>query len=266
MSLEQKVRQEVDTWKILIEGPNRQIVNYEDLIKPVFYGIGITVTEKGLKLYLDNITINKITKKYTSFKFSEAAEEFRKDLVAYQYLKHGSAKKAAEIMNVGNEKGSGRIILSQVLNRNKLRFNDIKNNPDKYTTFKKDSQFKISDEEIIDTLDKEVKRYSNIPVPILFKRLINNNSRDIATRFMLLAKEIVQEEYVQTNKLVMNEYENLSFNEAVELFKTNYLKDLFIESGMNGRLAAEKAGINYGSYKEHMSRRKISMRKLKQQK
>lgn len=262
MSLEQRVRQEVDSWDVSVRGLNGQPVHYEGLIKPVYYGMGIFVTEKGLKLYSDHMVVGDEPKNYSNLHYDEAVEEFKKDLVIYEYLKRGTAKAAAKVLSVGNNGESGRVILCEILKRSGLTFREISDNPERFT-FQYDSRFIISDENVIDNLNNEVKRYSEIVKPILFQRLINDNSRNMAVRFASLSKELAQETFPKSLGLNMDEYSGMTFEEALELFKGNYFRQQFVESGKDGKLAAERAGISYGSYKEHMSRRKIRMRKLK---
>jgi len=262
MSLEQKVRQEVDNWDISVR-LNGQAVMYEGLIKSICYGIGIAVTEKGLQLYLNDIAVGGNLKKYTEFGYKEAVKEFRKDLIAYQYLKYGNVKKVAEAMNIGDGKEGGRVSLCNMLARLGLKFKDIKNDPKKYTCLQEKILFRINDDEIVDILNREIKRYSEILEPILFRKLINNNSQNMAIKFATLAKGIAQD-YVEAHRLDINKYEYLSFHEALKLFEMNYFEQQIIESGMNGKLAAERSKLSYDSYRGHLSRRNISMKKLRQ--
>lgn len=264
MNLEQKVRQEVDSWDILVRGMNGKPVNYEGLIKPIYYGMGIAVTEKGIGLYKDNIIPKDQVKSYTSHKFDEAVEGFKKDLIIYQYLKEGTAKGTARVLSAGSNEDTGRVILCHILERNGLTFREISSNPERFTYTEDTSTFGIDDNEVVSALDKEVRVYSEIIKPILFQKLITENSQNMATRFSLVAKAIVQEENPVDLRVQFKEFENMSLEEALEQFKANYFRQQFIESGYNGKLAAERSGISYGSYKEHMSRRKISMAELKQ--
>ena len=266
MSLEQKVRQEVDLWDISVRGMNGKPVNYEGLIRPIYYGIGIAATERGIELYRDNIIPKDQVKSYTSHKFEEAVEGFKKDLIIYQYLKEGTAKGTARVLSAGSNEDTGRVILCQILERNGLTFRDISSNPERFIYTEDTSTFGIEDSKVVSTLDKEIRVYSEIIKPILFQKLILENSQNMATIFSLVAKNIVQEENPLDLRIQFKEYENMSLEEASEQFKANYLKQQFIESGHNGKLAAERSGISYGSYKEHMSRRKISMTELKQRK
>ncbi len=265
MGLEQKVRQEVDSWDISVRCMNGKPVNYERLIKPIYYGMGIAVTEKGIELYKDNIIPKDQVKIYTSRKFDEAVEEFKKDLIIYQYLKEGTAKGTARVLSAGSNEDTGRVILCQILKRNGLTFREISANPERFRYTDNISEFKIDDSEVIFTLDGEIRVYSEIIKPRLFQKLILENSQNMATRFSLIAKNIVQEENPIDSGIQFREYENMPLEEALEQFKANYLRQQFIESGYNGKLAAERSGISYNSYKEHMSRRKISMRELKKE-
>ena len=266
MSLEQKVRQEVDSWDISVIGMNGKPVNYERLVKPICYGIGIAATEKGIELYRDNIIVKDQVRSYTPYRFNEATERFKKDLIIYQYLKEGSVEGVARVLSVGRNENTGRVILCQILGRNGLRFREISANPERFRYTGNISEFEIDDSEVISILNKEIRAYLEIIKPTLLRRLISENSRNMATRFSLVAKNIVQEENLVDSRVQFKEYEKMSLKEAVEQFKANYLRQQFKESGYKGKLAAERSGISYGSYKELMSRRKISMRKLKQRK
>jgi hypothetical protein len=266
MNLEQRVIQEVDTWVISVKNMDDTPVSYEQLIKPICYGMAIAVTKTGIRLYGENRESGDVTKNYISLGFNEAVEEFKKDLIIYQYLKEGTVKRIAKVLSVGSKEETGTVILCQILKRNGLTFRDISANPEKYKYTKQISTFNITDDEVVTVLGKEIKIYSGIVRPSLFQKLFLKNSCDLATRLSAMAKSIVQEESQIDFTTDFRRYENMSYTEALEIFKANYLKQQFIESGYNGKLAAQRAGISYGSYKEHMCRRKINMTDLKQNK
>jgi len=265
MNLEQKVRIEVDIWNISVNVSIKDIkksVSYESKIKSFYYGMGISVTEKGVAIYSQNRKPPSLIKSYTSFDFSNAVEEFKKDLVIRHYLTHGTVKETAKILSVGNNEENGRVILCQILNRRGLTFNEVKLNPDKFMYVMNIQEFNISDEKVVNEIYEETRSYSKIIMPILFQRLLLKNAREMAIKFAAIAKEIVKEDFPK-DIISLDEYKNMTLREASECFKSKYFKQQFIDCDMNAQLAAEKAGISYESYKEHMSRRKINMTELK---
>jgi len=238
-------------------------LKYERLIKPIFYGMGVAVTEKGIDLYANNRVFETSAKSYLSLGLADAAQEFEKDLIVHHYLKEGSAKAAARVLSLAKNEEIGRICLSQALKRNGLTFRDIRANPEKFSSVSRTSQFAISDAEVINALDTEIRCYSEIVRPILFQRLMTQNSSAMATRFSALAKDMVGGEFSTGLKMDFKDYEAMTLGEALESFKGNYLWKQFIESGYDGKLAAEKSGITYGNFKVHMHKRNICMTDLK---
>ncbi|MFZ5954835.1 MAG: hypothetical protein ACOYT4_00235 [Nanoarchaeota archaeon] len=255
MNLEQRIRNKIDEINLALNLDSK--VDYSDLINPFCYGIGIVIAERSI-CYL-NEYLPKNHKNYTDFNFNEAVEEFRKDLIIYQFLKKGTIIATAKALSVGGNEQNGKIILCQIIKRNGLNFKEIKKNPRKYQC-SINAIPEIDDDYIIDNINKDVKRYIEILKPGSFKSLIDNNSKNLSSKIFSLVKETLRN---YENKFYMKGYENLSLEDSSELFKKNYLIQQLLNANCDISLAAEHSGISYGSFKEHLSRRKISVSELR---
>ncbi len=252
MKLEEKVMKEVDSWNIQIEKLNGEEVKYHDLVKPIFYSIGIDITRKIIGIFKGKI-VGIDGNSYLELNLEEAIKRFRLDYVL-SHLNNYDFNISETARQIAAEKPeSMRIIILNILKENNLNIHELKENKERY--IKAPNAIKT---EVLDFAEKEIMRYKEFVNYKLLKKLITKNSREIAKRF---AKIIINP--VEDRKSALMPYLALDFKAAQEAFKSKYLKDQFYKNNMNSRRAAEASGKEYGTYRTALYLRGIKTTDLR---
>ncbi len=227
MSLEQKVRQEVDTWQISLRTATGHRIEYEPLIKPLYYGIGIIVTEQGVRLYEQKW--NELQKQNKRVQGISTVGDVVKETIKRVIDKPFSAISFDVLAAMCAAKFCGKMP-----------------EPANYT---------IYDAIITEKLADEIKKYAKIVPQILLKRLIEDYAGMMAGRFAVIAKECVQFPTDHAEKTL----DIADSHQLIDTLKTEYYRQQFIAAGFDGHKAAERCGVNYNAFKVYMSERGLSM-------
>jgi len=157
---------------------------------------------------------------------------------------------------------SGRIIINQILNKYGLYFTKLKENPDDYSQIKGEVTHNIDKDEIIQSAIDDIEGYSTIFNKGLLKSFNKSHVKTIANRFFDVALEQSSKDCL-IPKDYLDDYIGLRYDSAKRLFTINYLKEQFYGSEQNAQAAAEKSGMTFANYRQHLNSRGIKIQNLK---
>jgi hypothetical protein len=256
MPLLEDIVEEIDSWKISITNANGEPVSYTNLVKPIYYGIGIDVTKKIIsklaKLNLDEY--------YFEGSLKTELARFRRDFLADYYAKNNyDAEKTAKELKITNPLRVGAIFRECGTNIKEVR------KAYKQRIFR----FWLSDQVLLDQKNdgnhaeilryatEEIKKYDTIVNVGLIRGDRMNQYRDqMATKFVNIALNY-------TTNAAIERYLGLSYKEAYTLFKKEYLLKQFFRHDQNAIEAAKHADLTPNDYRQALYSFGISINKLK---
>ncbi len=248
MSLEQKVKEVVDSWSIIIQDK----CEFEQSLKNIYYGIGIALTNKAMKSLMpidDSEKIINTTLLNTKLKYHEAVDNFKLEYITKNYIKFDfDFKKINQECQIGIDVKTAWNIMDRELKKHGLKFKDIKNIKP-LTSYK--SQFS-NEKEVTEMIEKEIGNYEIIAGKYsLLARGLEKGKVEMSQIFVEVAKNTITAENHQMN---MPEFYNLAYHKAINEFKKAYLIKQYFNAEKNGKLAAKRAGMSYKLYNGALTR------------
>ncbi len=246
MSLEQRVRQEVDSY---FSGKE---VNDIDRLKAAYYGIGIKVTESLIDILKDTVEVEK---DYLSLPYRKAAKEFNKDLVVWHYVNNNFlGRKTAEdvgLLYTGIRSASSHLCrLFYLLG---MKTKDVRKNPKKYLSRNTKDIFAINDEELAGAAKRLIDYYCKDDYADDISRMLVNIAKDNAKESL----EIPMQKYMDLIREKIRPYSGLNHWQALRTFRDGYLAEQLLRCDRKTSEAAKRSGTSVNSYRATLSMRGI---------
>ena len=245
MSLEQKVRQEIDTWKLILGKVAR-----------------IGITDKVLeRIGIENRNSFDSVSHYLKIGYHEAVKEFIRVYILINLERNDYQMiETAQAIGLGNTESSSRTWLSKIIgNTIGYSIKEIREHPEWVEEAK--SKTTLDDkkrEELVIYAEHETKKY--VPhLPFLIGKILNTNSRRIAERLVTVITEYAKEMYHDEKFL------DLPYHSAMKEFQEWYLTEQVRAYG-SGAKAAKIAGVSSEAFRQLIHARGLKINEILREK
>ena len=248
LSLESRVVEVIDTWTVSLETYSGS-TRFNKHIKPVLYGLGIDVTKK-LVAKIESKIKHKIAN-YLDSDYHTAVDRFRKDFLARHYAKCDySIKELTERLDIN------RNTPCRTLKNLGIGMTELKDLAKKASLSEGFSEYLRP--LLMEIALKEINGFRTVLAHSVGE-FVRKSSFKLAESFVAMA--INFEDY-----LTLKKYDGMSFKEAQEKFKADYLIAQFYRCGFDTRKAAESSGMTERTYRAHITRKGLSFKDLRKAK